>query len=164
VILLTDLNSRVPVAIAPGNVQAMMTGDNSATPRLELVSRTVTSACRRPGDQFRRWRLAAGRPAVGTVVSGWPADGAWRCLPMPPPARMSKSEFLQAARSTAPSAQLPAEARGLKPQAPPPPRRLATIVPASSSPTAANAWPSPASPSPSRLPGTRAADAEDEDR
>src|SRR5882672_495981 len=47
VILLTDLNSRIPVTITAssgkvGTVQAMMTGDNGAQPNLELVSRTVT--------------------------------------------------------------------------------------------------------------------------
>ncbi|HEX3429521.1 MAG TPA: rod shape-determining protein MreC [Rhizomicrobium sp.] len=34
VILLTDLNSRIPVSIEPGNVQAMLTGDNSGAPLL----------------------------------------------------------------------------------------------------------------------------------
>src|ERR1700709_1061701 len=47
VILLTDLNSRIPVTIAPssgntGSVQAIMIGDNSALPTLDMVSRTVT--------------------------------------------------------------------------------------------------------------------------
>jgi rod shape-determining protein MreC len=36
VILLTDLSSRIPVAIEPGHVQAILTGDNSGTPGLEL--------------------------------------------------------------------------------------------------------------------------------
>ncbi len=36
VILLTDLSSRIPVAIEPGHIQAILTGDNSATPGLEL--------------------------------------------------------------------------------------------------------------------------------
>ena len=35
VILLTDLNSRIPVAIEPGNIQAIMAGDNTAAPTLE---------------------------------------------------------------------------------------------------------------------------------
>ena len=34
VILLTDMNSRIPVSIQPGNVQAMLTGDNSGAPLL----------------------------------------------------------------------------------------------------------------------------------
>jgi rod shape-determining protein MreC len=36
VILLTDLNSRVPVVVAPSNRRAIMAGDNSAVPRLQL--------------------------------------------------------------------------------------------------------------------------------
>ena len=36
VILLTDLNSRIPVSIQPGNVQAMLTGDNSGAPLLAV--------------------------------------------------------------------------------------------------------------------------------
>src|SRR4029079_4399097 len=40
VILLTDLNSRIPVTVSPGNIPAMMTGDNSKMPVLEMVSRT----------------------------------------------------------------------------------------------------------------------------
>jgi rod shape-determining protein MreC len=35
VILLTDLNSRIPVVIEPGNIQAIMAGDNTSAPTLE---------------------------------------------------------------------------------------------------------------------------------
>ncbi len=38
VILLTDLNSRIPVTIEPGNIQAIMAGDNTPMPVLETVS------------------------------------------------------------------------------------------------------------------------------
>lgn len=38
VILLTDLNSRIPVRIVPGPAQAIMAGDNSPAPVLETVS------------------------------------------------------------------------------------------------------------------------------
>jgi rod shape-determining protein MreC len=38
VILLTDLNSRIPVRIAPENVKAIMVGDNTPAPILETVS------------------------------------------------------------------------------------------------------------------------------
>jgi rod shape-determining protein MreC len=41
VILLTDLNSRIPVSIEPGNVQAIMAGDNSTTPVLEISAQGV---------------------------------------------------------------------------------------------------------------------------
>ncbi|HEY0281738.1 MAG TPA: rod shape-determining protein MreC [Rhizomicrobium sp.] len=39
VILLTDLNSRIPVTIEPGNAQAIMAGDNSPAPMIETLSR-----------------------------------------------------------------------------------------------------------------------------
>jgi rod shape-determining protein MreC len=38
VILLTDLNSRIPVVIEPGNIQAIMAGDNSGAPAIEPMS------------------------------------------------------------------------------------------------------------------------------
>lgn len=38
VILLTDLNSRIPVRIVPGNVQAIVAGDNTEAPVVEAVS------------------------------------------------------------------------------------------------------------------------------
>jgi len=41
VILLTDLNSRIPVSIEPGNTQAIMTGDNSAAPILEVSGQGI---------------------------------------------------------------------------------------------------------------------------
>jgi rod shape-determining protein MreC len=49
VILATDLNSRIPVMIEPGSVQAMMTGDNSRAPMLELKSQ---GAQIKAGDQI----------------------------------------------------------------------------------------------------------------
>jgi rod shape-determining protein MreC len=41
VILLTDLNSRIPVSVQPGNVQAMLTGDNSGAPLLVVSAQGV---------------------------------------------------------------------------------------------------------------------------
>src|SRR5215469_16843015 len=38
VILLTDLNSRIPVTIEPGDLQAMLTGDNTTAPTLEAYA------------------------------------------------------------------------------------------------------------------------------
>lgn len=49
VILASDLNSRIPVVIEPGNVQAMMTGDNSRAPLLEFKSQ---GAQIKTGDQI----------------------------------------------------------------------------------------------------------------
>lgn len=41
VILLTDLNSRIPVSIEPNTDQAIMTGDNSPMPMIETLARGV---------------------------------------------------------------------------------------------------------------------------
>ncbi len=38
VILLADLNSRIPVSIQPGNVQAILAGDNSRAPNVEALA------------------------------------------------------------------------------------------------------------------------------
>jgi len=125
VILLTDLNSRVPVTIASvggsGNVQAMMTGDNTAQPILGMVSRIENL---RAGDQVVSSGdggfLPAGLP-VGTVVED---RGIWRVTLLADPASSQDVEvlnFSQPPEALPPAAQLPAEAAGLKPQAAPPP-------------------------------------------
>jgi rod shape-determining protein MreC len=140
VILLTDLNSRIPVTVASssgktGNIQAMMTGDNRAQPSLELVSRTVILHA---GDQVTSsgdgGLLPAGLP-IGTVV----ADGSdgWRVALLADAASSQDVEVLNFSKPPeAPpaSAQLPAEAAGLKPQAPPPPALAATVTPAPTAP------------------------------
>lgn len=139
VILLTDLNSRIPVTIAPRNVQAMMTGDNTANPILNLMSHTVTL---RAGDQVTSsgdgGLLPAGLP-VGTVLSD--GAGGWRVALLADAASSQDVEVLNFSKPPeAPpaTAQLPAEAAGLKPQAPPPPQAAAVA------PVAAPAKPKPA--------------------
>lgn len=133
VILLTDLNSRVPVTIASvggsGNVQAMMTGDNTQLPILSMVSRMENL---RAGDQVVSSGdggfLPAGLP-IGTVVQD---RGAWRVALLADPASSQDVEILnfsQPPEALPPSAQLPAEAAGLKPQAPPPPAPAAASQP-----------------------------------
>lgn len=133
VILLTDLNSRVPVTIASvggsGNVQAMMTGDNTQLPILSMVSRIENL---RAGDQVVSSGdggfLPAGLP-IGTVVQD---RGAWRVALLADPASSQDVEILnfsQPPEAPPPSAQLPAEAAGLKPQAPPPPAPTSTPQP-----------------------------------
>ena len=125
VILLTDLNSRIPVTIASvggsGNVQAMMTGENTQLPILSMVSRIENL---RAGDQVVSSGdggfLPAGLP-IGTVVED---RGTWRVSLLADPASSQDVEvlnFSQPPEALPPSAQLPAEAAGLKPQAPPPP-------------------------------------------
>jgi rod shape-determining protein MreC len=119
VILLTDLNSRIPVTIAPGNVQAIMTGDNTAQPTLDMVSHTVTLHA---GDQVISsgdgGLLPAGLP-IGTVTPD--GAGSWRVALLADAAASQDVEILNFSKppETFPaSAQLPAEAAGLKPQAP----------------------------------------------
>lgn len=69
VILLTDLNSRIPVSVSPGNRQAILVGDNTAMPTLDTMSRLVTL---HPGDQVVSsgdgGLLPPGLP-IGTVVA-----------------------------------------------------------------------------------------------
>jgi len=129
VILLTDLNSRIPVTIAPRNVQAMMTGDNTANPVLNLVSHTVTLHA---GDQVISsgdgGLLPAGLP-VGTVLPD--GAGGWRVALLADAAASQDVEILNFSKPPeAPpaTAQLPAEAAGLKPQAPPPQAAAAAPV------------------------------------
>lgn len=44
VLLLTDLNSRIPVMTEDGEARALLTGDNSSAPRLEFVNRGAVLA------------------------------------------------------------------------------------------------------------------------
>jgi rod shape-determining protein MreC len=163
VILLTDLNSRIPVTIAPssgktGNVQALMTGDNSALPVLDMVSRTVTL---HEGDQVTSsgngGLLPAGLP-VGTVMPN--GAGGWRVALLADAAASQDVEILDFSKPPeAPpaSAQLPAEAAGLKPQAPAPPVSAtalvpvvppAAVTPAKPSPNSVATAPAPQAPAP----------------
>jgi rod shape-determining protein MreC len=142
IILLTDLNSRIPVTIAPGNVQAIMTGDNTPNPVLDMVLHTVTLHA---GDQVVSsgdgGLLPPGLP-IGTVVQD--TAGNWRVALLADPAGAQDVEILNFAKPPEPlpdSAQLPAEAAGLKP-APPPPaatHAAAAPVPAKPKPVVATA-------------------------
>ncbi|HVV28861.1 MAG TPA: rod shape-determining protein MreC [Rhizomicrobium sp.] len=150
VILLSDLNSRIPVTIAPGNVQAIMSGDNTATPVLEMVSRLVTL---HPGDQVTSsgdgGLLPAGLP-IGTVMSD--GKGGWRVALLADAASSQDVEILNFAKPPeAPpaTAQLPAEAAGLKPQPPLPPASSGTATPAiSAKPSTPSSAPAPATAAP----------------
>ena len=122
VILLTDLNSRIPVAVAPGNHQAIMVGDNTATPTLDTLSQTVTLHA---GDQVVSsgdgGLLPPGLP-VGTVVE---QAGQYRVALLADAASAQDVEILAFRRppEELPAnarSQLPAVAAGLKPAAPVP--------------------------------------------
>ncbi|HEY0265387.1 MAG TPA: rod shape-determining protein MreC [Rhizomicrobium sp.] len=126
VILLTDLNSRIPVTIAPsvgnsGNIQAIMTGDNTAMPTLDMVLHTATLHA---GDQVVSsgdgGLLPAGLP-IGTVVAD--GQGSWRVALLADAASSQDVEILNFSKppeALPATAQLPADAAGLKPMAPPP--------------------------------------------
>jgi rod shape-determining protein MreC len=146
VILLTDLNSRIPVTISTAsgvaeNIQGIMAGDNSQYPTLEMVSRTVTL---HPGDQVTSsgdgGLLPAGLP-IGTVARD--SQGNFRVVLLADAAASQDVEVLNFSKppeNPPASAQLPAEAAGLKPALPPPPP---AAVPASTPPAPVAAKPKP---------------------
>lgn len=70
VILLTDINSRVPVRIQPSGQRALLTGDNTTAPLLEFVEDVEQL---RPGDRVVTSGDGGIFPAdllVGTVATG----------------------------------------------------------------------------------------------
>jgi rod shape-determining protein MreC len=121
VILLTDLNSRIPVAVQPGNIQAMLAGDNTAAPPLES---SAQSAQLKNGDQIVTSGdgalLPAGLP-IGVVY--W--DGAMFRGALFADASMTEDVRIldlktPAEQPPAPSpGDLPVSAAGLAPLAPP---------------------------------------------
>ena len=149
VILLTDLNSRIPVAIQPNNVQAILAGDNSDAPGLEALSQgaklkdgqeVVTS-----GDGGL---LPPGLP-VGVLFSD---GGAFRVALFADPATADEVRIVDFKAGTeevpAPSVNdLPAAAAGYQPQ---PSQAPATTpaVPAQTTGAATNGTASPATASP----------------
>jgi rod shape-determining protein MreC len=173
VILLTDLNSRIPVNVSPGNVQAIMAGDNSPMPRLDMVSHTVTLHA---GDQVTSSGDGGMLPAalpIGTVVSD--GQGGFRVALLADPAASQDVEILNFSKTpeTPPArAELPVEAAGLKPEAPPPAQATAAaakplpapLKPAPAQPTSAQSGPALASPQPETADTPAPADSEDVDR
>jgi rod shape-determining protein MreC len=129
VILLTDINSRVPVSIAPARVQAVLAGDNSPSPRLDQLGPNVRV---KPGDQVVSsgdgGLVPAGLP-IGTVV----ADGTgFRVVLLADSAQSENVEILNYARPREEMPALPtlpAEAAGVKPYVPPPPPAMAASAP-----------------------------------
>lgn len=94
VILLTDPNSRVPVAVQPSGQSAIVAGDNSSLPRLEFLEAPENL---RPGDRIVSTGDGGVFPAgllVGQLVTG--RDGS-------PRARLSadygRLDFLRVLRS-----------------------------------------------------------------
>jgi rod shape-determining protein MreC len=153
VILLTDLNSRIPVTIAgadgkPASLQAIMSGDNNAEPVLDTLSQSVTL---HPGDQVVSSGDGGLLPpglAIGTVVGG---PGAYRVALLADASSSLDVEILafrhpaESPPPTTPS-QLPAVAAGLPPATGAP----VTKVPATAAvpPPAAQKQPLPQMPRP----------------
>jgi rod shape-determining protein MreC len=143
VILLTDLNSRIPVSIRPGNVQAIMTGDNSAAPMLEVSSQSVHL---HEGQQIVTSGDGALLPAglaVGKVFwdgnefrAGLYADAGHsddvRVLDLKLPAEQLPSVSTN---------DLPVSAAGLAPLAPPPPKVTQPAPQQAATPSGARAAP-----------------------
>lgn len=127
VVLLTDLNSRIPVTIEPGTAQAIMAGDNSPIPTIETLSQgtqlkigaqVVTSG---DGDI-----LPAGLP-IGVIVANGHGYGVALFADQTATQDVEILDFKQPPeRPPAPSAKdLPVTAAGLPPAAPPPPQPAA---------------------------------------
>jgi rod shape-determining protein MreC len=122
VILLTDLNSRIPVISEPGHAQAILTGDNAKAPALETLAQ---GAQVHEGDQVVSSGdggiLPPGLP-IGTVV----ADGkGFRVALLADPVSTQDVEVVDFKNPieipAAPTAKdLPVTAAGLPPAAPPP--------------------------------------------
>jgi rod shape-determining protein MreC len=126
VVLVTDLNSRIPVMIKPGNVQALLAGDNSPTPRLEDFSQ---NAQLKPGDSIVTSGDGGILPAgltIGTLVQ---TNIGLRVMLLVDPQNVDDVEVLDYKSPIeplpAPSVNdLPAAAAGLAPAAPPPEQSL----------------------------------------
>jgi rod shape-determining protein MreC len=166
VILLTDLNSRIPVTITASsgkasNIPAIMTGDNSKMPVLEMVSRTVTLHA---GDQVTSsgdgGLLPAGLP-IGTVVRD--GDG-WRVSLLADATEAQDVEVLNFAKppeNPPAAAELPMQAAGLKPLPPPPPAPVQAAPVTQAPPVPAK--PKPVAPPPPAVVPADGSPASDED-
>ncbi len=156
VILLTDLNSRIPVSVAPGNRQAIMVGDNTSMPSLDTLSQIVTL---RAGDQVVSsgdgGLLPPGLP-IGTVVE---QGGKYRVALL---ADAGTSEDVEVLAFRKPPeqppvvSQLPAVAAGLPPATATPSVSASVIAPKPATPAPIVKAPVAPQPSP--------ADQADEDR
>jgi rod shape-determining protein MreC len=135
VILLSDLNSRVPVTIEPSHAHAILAGDNAKAPALETLAQGAVVT---EGDQVVSSGdggiLPPGLP-VGTVI----ADGAHlRVALLADPALSQDVEIVDfknpPEQPPLPTANdLPVAAAGLPPAAPPPPPATNT-APATAAP------------------------------
>ena len=120
IVLLTDLNSRIPVLIQPGNIQAIMAGDNTRSPTLGAIAQTVQL---KAGDQVVTsgdgGLIPPGMP-VGMLV---PDGDGFRVALLADPSSIEDVRIVDFSRPQeqppAPSPNdLPASAAGLAPEQP----------------------------------------------
>ncbi|MEM8658124.1 MAG: rod shape-determining protein MreC [Pseudomonadota bacterium] len=114
VILLTDINSRVPVLIQPSGQRALLTGDNTNAPMLEFVE---DPGQLRPGDRVVTSGDGGIFPSdllVGTVALGPLGRQRVRLS-----AEYKRLEFIRVLRQ-APSETIPGTGDLIGPQLPPP--------------------------------------------
>lgn len=149
VILLTDLNSRIPVTIEPGDIQAMLTGDNTQAPTIEVSAQ---------GAQLKQGQQIVSSGDGGLLPAGLPigmvySDGqTFRAALLADAASSDEVRILDLKlppeQPPAPTASdLPMAAAGLPPLAPPPARPAQTPAvpaPAPNTPTANEHAPKPA--------------------
>jgi rod shape-determining protein MreC len=149
VLLLTDLNSRIPVAIQPGNIQAIMAGDNTPNPTLDTLATTTPL---KAGDQVVTsgdgGLIPPGLP-VGVLID---ERGGFRVALLADAGASQDVRIvdfkLPPEQPPAPSPNdLPASAAGLKPEPPPPPPAQ-QITPLQTVPAGPNTKPAAAAPKP----------------
>ena len=122
VILLSDLNSRIPVTIQPGNAQAIMAGDNSRAPTIEIVSQGAELKAGNQVISSGDGGILPGGLPIGTLVAD--ANG-FRVALFADQATAQDVQILDYKQPTevapAPSpGDLPVTAAGLPPAAPAP--------------------------------------------
>jgi len=155
VLLLTDLNSRIPVMIQPGNIQAIMAGDNTSAPTLDTLAQRATL---KPGDEVVTsgdgGLIPPGLPVGLVAIDG---SGGFRVALLSDSATSEDVRVVDfknpPERPPAPSPNdLPASVAGLKPEQPPPPQTLTPQALPAIAPAMPNAQ---TSPKPATMPGTK---------
>ena len=130
VILLTDLNSRIPVTIEPGHIQAMLAGDNTLSPTLEVSGQGVQLKQGEPILTSGDGGLLPGGLPIGMV---WWDGQEFRAALL---ADGANSDDVRILDLKLPPEQMPAlspkdlpvAAAGLPPMAPPPPKSASASV------------------------------------
>lgn len=128
VILLTDLNSHVPVTIQPGNIQAMLSGDNTGSPVLDVSAQ---------GAQLKEGQQIVTSGDGGLLPAGLPVGMVWadgqtfRAALLADAATSDEVRILDLKLPPEQPSQpvagdLPVAAAGVPPMSPPPPKPAVT--------------------------------------